>query len=387
MDRTLTMDEMQRYLFRLVEELNFRISSVENNEIDVAEIAKEIPDVIKGKDGADGEDGVTYYTWIKYSPNADGSNMTNLPDANTKYIGIAYNNLSPTESTDPTDYTWSEIKGDQGAQGVGVSRIENEYYYSTSPSETIGSAWSNILPAYNPTRFLWIRQKIYYSNGSTNTTQETHDAQFDDVLQTASTNAENIDSMFTTINGIQVSIDGQSNTLGELDDRLTDAENLASYLTGNYEDLSSDFSSLKVIINGIEVSLDDYARRLKELHDANGQTSKELSEKSKELADIIDAFDNYTNDQRQYMRHGEQGLELGAEDSPFKTVIDNRRMAFVETVEEDGALHDVTTAYVSGKMFKMVNAQIVEGGSLTKGGYQEQVRADGSIIVVWVGVE
>lgn len=58
---------------------------------------------------------ITTYTWVKYSANADGSGMTDAPVADsTKYIGIAANKASSTESTDPLDYTWSEYVGDAG---------------------------------------------------------------------------------------------------------------------------------------------------------------------------------------------------------------------------------------------------------------------------------
>ena len=76
--------------------------------------------LIKGKDGvegAKGEDGKTYYTWIKYSNNSDGSNMYDTPTSSTQYIGIATNKLLQTESTNPADYNWSKFKGDTGQPG------------------------------------------------------------------------------------------------------------------------------------------------------------------------------------------------------------------------------------------------------------------------------
>ena len=70
-----------------------------------------------GVPGEPGADGKTYYTWISYSDNADGSDMYQQPNSNTKYIGIAVNKLTPTEGTDPSEYTWSKFKGEQGEQG------------------------------------------------------------------------------------------------------------------------------------------------------------------------------------------------------------------------------------------------------------------------------
>jgi hypothetical protein len=78
---------------------------------------------IKGEDGigTPGEDGKTYYTWVAYSDNADGSGMYQQPNDTTKYIGIAVNKETATESTNPADYTWSKFKGEDGKQGDSVS--------------------------------------------------------------------------------------------------------------------------------------------------------------------------------------------------------------------------------------------------------------------------
>lgn len=71
-----------------------------------------------GKDGTDGvpgpagEDGKTTYTWIAYSDNADGSGMYQVPTDTTKYIGIAVNKDTATESDNPVDYTWSQFRGE-----------------------------------------------------------------------------------------------------------------------------------------------------------------------------------------------------------------------------------------------------------------------------------
>lgn len=64
----------------------------------------------RGVPGEKGDDGKTLYTWIKYSQYSDGSNMTDDPDG-AIYIGLAYNKESITESTNPSDYNWSKIKG------------------------------------------------------------------------------------------------------------------------------------------------------------------------------------------------------------------------------------------------------------------------------------
>ncbi|MEW4131915.1 tail fiber domain-containing protein [Bacillus thuringiensis] len=70
---------------------------------------------LQGIAGAKGADGITYYTWIKYA-DTPTSGMSDLPTGKS-YMGIAYNKLTATESTNYNDYSWSLIKGDKGDTG------------------------------------------------------------------------------------------------------------------------------------------------------------------------------------------------------------------------------------------------------------------------------
>lgn len=70
----------------------------------------------EGVPGPAGEDGKTYYTWIRYADDASGNGMSDSPEGKD-YIGIAYNQESRTESNNPKDYIWSLFRGPQGIQG------------------------------------------------------------------------------------------------------------------------------------------------------------------------------------------------------------------------------------------------------------------------------
>lgn len=78
---------------------------------------------IKGEEGVagpKGDDGETLYTWIKYAdtlPTSSSSTIYDIPNDNTKYIGISVNNNTATESTDPMVYTWSLFRGKDGIDG------------------------------------------------------------------------------------------------------------------------------------------------------------------------------------------------------------------------------------------------------------------------------
>ena len=94
----------------------------------------------QGVQGPKGADGKSSYTWMKYATRPDGLDMSDNPDyvklldstgspildsageqiytvTQATYIGIATNKDTATESTNPTDYTWSRFRGVDGYDG------------------------------------------------------------------------------------------------------------------------------------------------------------------------------------------------------------------------------------------------------------------------------
>ena len=71
----------------------------------------------QGIPGKPGVDGVTTYTWLKYADNASGGGMSDSPTGKV-YLGLAFNKTVQQESTNPADYQWSKILGDQGIPGT-----------------------------------------------------------------------------------------------------------------------------------------------------------------------------------------------------------------------------------------------------------------------------
>ena len=78
----------------------------------------------QGEPGEPGKDATQYYTWMKFADslqsNGYPASCYDTPTANTHYIGLAYNQTSPTESTDPTKYKWVST-GKDGKDGNSIS--------------------------------------------------------------------------------------------------------------------------------------------------------------------------------------------------------------------------------------------------------------------------
>ncbi|QWF35081.1 phage tail protein [Latilactobacillus curvatus] len=71
----------------------------------------------QGIQGPKGLDGKSSYTHIAYGTSNSGAGFTQTPSTSTTYIGM-YVDQTATDSTDPTKYAWSLIKGHDGANGA-----------------------------------------------------------------------------------------------------------------------------------------------------------------------------------------------------------------------------------------------------------------------------
>ncbi|MHB9289698.1 phage tail spike protein [Latilactobacillus curvatus] len=71
----------------------------------------------QGIQGPKGLDGKSSYTHIAYGTSNSGAGFTQTPSTSTTYIGM-YVDQTATDSTNPSSYKWSLIKGANGAQGT-----------------------------------------------------------------------------------------------------------------------------------------------------------------------------------------------------------------------------------------------------------------------------
>lgn len=66
--------------------------------------------------GVDYFDGTSSYIWIRYATDASGTDMTTTPSSDTKYIGTA-TTTTATAPTSASDYTWAKYVGENGTKG------------------------------------------------------------------------------------------------------------------------------------------------------------------------------------------------------------------------------------------------------------------------------
>ena len=138
--------------------------------------------LIKGADGeqgipgAKGADGKTPYFHIAYANNATGTiGFSTTDSANKLYIG-QYTDYTVADSTDPTKYSWTLIKGEKGnrgkdgiagADGLGIRTTTITYAGSTSGTAPPASGWTSAVPSVPEGQFLWTKTIWHYTDNTT----------------------------------------------------------------------------------------------------------------------------------------------------------------------------------------------------------------------------
>ena len=153
-----------------------------------------------GKDGiagTNGTDGKTYYLHIAYANSADGKTGFSVSDGTNKlYIG-QYTDTAKTDSTDPTKYTWSKIKGETGADG----KPGRTYIIEPSCNVLKRGADKNVSPNF-------LKFNAYYRDGDSATRyaykgrfviEETTDGNTWKTIYTSSTDEDTVTHYLYTI--------------------------------------------------------------------------------------------------------------------------------------------------------------------------------------------
>lgn len=105
------------------------------------------------------------YVWLRYADDREGNGISDSPEGKS-YLGIAYNMPYPEPSNDPSDYTWSLIKGSNGTDGVGIRTSNVHYALGDSPTNPPTNGWLPTVPTLQDDKYLWTRTITYYTNGT-----------------------------------------------------------------------------------------------------------------------------------------------------------------------------------------------------------------------------
>ncbi|WP_419892810.1 phage tail spike protein [Oceanobacillus kimchii] len=73
----------------------------------------------QGVPGEPGKDGTPRYTWVKYANDENGNGMSDSAQGK-RYLGLAHNKTTASESSNPSDYSWSPLYDNVKVGGVNL---------------------------------------------------------------------------------------------------------------------------------------------------------------------------------------------------------------------------------------------------------------------------
>ena len=133
-----------------------------------------VKDGTDGTPGAPGADGKTPYFHVKYSDDGGETFTSNGGETPGQYIGT-YTDYTVSDSTSVSDYTWAKIKGNKGDTGIGIQAVDVLYRTASSDKELSNSemppnGWYTEAPTTTEGTYLWSCSKITYTDGTTSYT-------------------------------------------------------------------------------------------------------------------------------------------------------------------------------------------------------------------------
>lgn len=221
---------------------------------DAGDMGPQGPPGDQGVQGPPGTNGTSTYFYVKYSENATGNPMTDVPTSNSKYMGVA-STTSPTAPTSPSGYTWTLIKGADGANGQDGTPGQ--------PGENGQTSYLHIKYSKNGSTFTPADEEAGYGLGEK---PSAYIGQYVDFNEADSTNFEDYtwykftEDIDGTLNDMQEQIAENATTtannyqdiIGKLDGYAT-VENVTE-VTNRVENLTTSTEQVTTIVEDIQVN-------------------------------------------------------------------------------------------------------------------------------------
>lgn len=126
----------------------------------------------QGQSGAPGTSPTVTNTELAYQRSTSGTviptgnwSTTPLAPTTTEYVWTRSTSTYSDGAT-AVSYSVGGKVGEKGDTGKGVSSVTAQYYVSTSKTTQTGGSWVETSPTWSEGKYLWIRNKIVYTNPS-----------------------------------------------------------------------------------------------------------------------------------------------------------------------------------------------------------------------------
>lgn len=354
--------------------------------------------VIQGKDGKNGKDGVSTYLWLRYASDSAGSDMKDTPDSSSKFIGTATTliNLAPS---DPADYKWSEYVGADGVSGSPGADGKTSYihiaYANSADGKTgfdttdgtdklyIGQYTDYVsTDSTDPSDYTWTRikgeQGIQGEKGDTGAKGDkgdkgdTGDAGKDAAIQSDTEPSDKtylwLDTSLTP--PLMKRWNSDDETWDVVNDTTNLVYNLKQELTSSIENTQSSImstvsesyyvkSETDALVSSVITSLEQTA---------NGFTMQ-FSEINADIDDVISGTDAKFSEISKYIRFIDGNIVLGEAGNQLELKIANDRISFIQNNSE--------VAYFSNNKLNVTDGEFIN--SLRLGNFAFSPRTNNNL--------
>lgn len=242
------------------------------------------------------------------------------------------------------------VQVNDGEDGQGIRSITPEYYLSDSstqmPDEN-SDGWKSVPDDYIDKHYYWVRSRILWDDGTYTTTTPTLANDLKSIIDDYDNRINNMNSQ------LQQATKDASSSIEQTKTSIlqTVSENYYSAVDG--ANLSSTVSTLKQTTDTIQM---DFVKK-------------------EDFSSLSDTVSNNQIQLNTYIRFNAEGIEIGKQDSEFKTRQTNSKYSILQNNDE--------VAYFANN--RMYNSNIEVSNSLRIGNFGFIINSDGSLTFKKVG--
>lgn len=281
---------------------------------------------IPGNDGAPGSNGKTSYLHIKYSNDGGQTFTSNNGETVGDYIG-QYVDYTEADSTDPTKYKWSKIKGEPGAQGP-----------QGNPGTTGDKGDKGDTGPQGPQGPSGEDAAVASETPPTDTSKLWLDLNTGELKRYEEVETENgIEGNWIVVNDNSVGVDKIADDLAELS-----------------AELKEQLRQLGILIETVEEESST------KINQSNDTIEFNFQQTQKTITELLGQITEHIQQQEQYIRFKEGTISLGIIDNPYQLYLDNDDVIMLKDGAEISRWHqDIFYA----KIFAMHDPVLTPGYS------------------------
>ena len=242
------------------------------------------------------------------------------------------------------------VRVNDGEDGQGIRSITPEYYLSDSATkmpDASSSGWKSVPDDYIDKHYYWVRSKILWDDGTYTTTTPVLANDLKSIIDDYDNRINNMNSQ------LQQATKNVSSSIEQTKTSILQTVSENYYSASDGANLASTVSTIQQTTESIQM----------------GFVKKE------DFSSLSDTVSNNQTQLNTYIRFNAEGIEIGKQESEFKTKQTNSKYSILQNNDE--------VAYFANN--RMYNSNIEVSSSLRIGNFGFIVNRDGSLTFKKVG--